>query len=142
MRTTTAILLLTFTLNIFTNCNNNKTKQREAIQHFADAYFNYQLDDALSLVTEDSRQWIEFLASNIDSADVRLLREMSEGATCEIEEIRNGDNDSVVIASIIVRNALLKDSIGSQAHVVDERKTVIAFVQRGDQWFARLSCLP
>lgn len=142
MRTTTAILLLTFTLNIFTNCNNNKTKQREAIQHFADAYFNYQLDDALSLVTEDSRQWIEFLASNIDSADVRLLREMSEGATCEIEEIRNGDNDSVVIASIIVRNALLKDSIGSQAHVVDERKTVIAFVQRGEQWFARLSCLP
>ena len=142
MRTTTAILLLTFTLSIFTNCNNNKTKQREAIQHFADAYFNYQLDDALSLVTEDSRQWIEFLASNIDSADVRLLREMSEGATCEIEEIRNGDNDSVVIASIIVRNALLKDSIDSQAHVVDERKTVIAFVQRGDQWFARLSCLP
>ena len=142
MRTTTAILLLTFTLSIFTNCNNNKTKQREAIQLFADAYFNYQLDDALSLVTEDSRQWIEFLASNIDSADVRLLREMSEGATCEIEEIRNGDNDSVVIASIIVRNALLKDSIGSQAHVVDERKTVIAFVQRGDQWFARLSCLP
>lgn len=142
MRTTTAILLLTFTLSIFTNCNNNKTKQREAIQHFADAYFNYQLDDALSLVTEDSRQWIEFLASNIDSADVRLLREMSEGATCEIEEIRNGDNDSVVIASIIVINALLKDSIGSQAHVVDERKTVIAFVQRGDQWFARLSCLP
>ena len=51
-------------------------------------------------------------------------------------------NDSVVIASIIVRNALLKDSIGSQAHVVDERKTVIAFVQRGEQWFARLSCLP
>ena len=142
MRTTTAILLLTFTLSIFTNCNNNKTKQREAIQHFADAYFNYQLDDALSLVTEDSRQWIEFLASNIDSADVRLLREMSEGATCEIEEIRKGDNDSVVIASIIVRNALLKDSIGSQAHVVDERKTVIAFVQRGEQWFARLSCLP
>ena len=142
MRTTTAILLLTFTLSIFTSCNNNKTKQREAIQHFADAYFNYQLDDALSLVTEDSRQWIEFLASNIDSADVRLLREMSEGATCEIEEIRNGDNDSVVIASIIVRNALLKDSIGSQAHVVDERKTVIAFVQRGEQWFARLSCLP
>lgn len=142
MRTTTAILLLTFTLSIFTNCNNNKTKQREAIQHFADAYFNYQLDDALSLVTEDSRQWIEFLASNIDSADVRLLREMSEGATCEIEEIRNGDNDSVVIASIIVRNALLKDSIGLQAHVVDERKTVIAFVQRGEQWFARLSCLP
>ena len=142
MRTTTAILLLTFTLSIFTNCNNNKTKQREAIQHFADAYFNYQLDDALSLVTEDSRQWIEFLASNIDSADVRLLREMSEGATCEIEEIRNGDNDSVVIASIIVRNALLKDSIGSQTHVVDERKTVIAFVQRGEQWFARLSCLP
>lgn len=142
MRTTTAILLLTFTLSIFTNCNNNKTKQREAIQHFADAYFNYQLDDALSLVTEDSRQWIEFLASNIDSADVRLLREMSEGATCEIEEIRNGDNDSVVIASIIVRNALLKDSISSQAHVVDERKTVIAFVQRGEQWFARLSCLP
>ena len=44
MRTTTAILLLTFTLSIFTNCNNNKTKQREAIQHFADAYFNYQLD--------------------------------------------------------------------------------------------------
>ena len=142
MRTTTAILLLTFTLSIFTNCNNNKTKQRETIQHFADAYFNYQLDDALSLVTEDSRQWIEFLASNIDSADVRLLREMSEGATCEIEEIRNGDNDSVVIASIIVRNALLKDSIGSQAHVVDERKTVIAFVQRGEQWFARLSRLP
>ena len=142
MRTTTAILLLTFTLSIFTNCNNNKTKQREAIQHFADAYFNYQLDDALSLVTEDSRQWIEFLASNIDSADVRLLREMSEGATCEIEEIRNGDNDSLVIASIIVRIALLKDSIGSQAHVVDERKTVIAFVQRGEQWFARLSCLP
>ena len=142
MRTTTAILLLTFTLSIFTNCNNNKTKQREAIQHFADAYFNYQLDDALSLVTEDSRQWIEFLASNIDSADVRLLREMSEGAICEIEEIRNGDNDSVVIASIIVRNALLKDSISSQAHVVDERKTVIAFVQRGEQWFARLSCLP
>ena len=142
MRTTTAILLLTFTLSIFTNCNNNKTKQREAIQHFADAYFNYQLDDALSLVTEDSRQWIEFLASNIDSADVRLLREMSEGATCEIEEIRNGDNDSVVIASIIVRNALLKDSIGLQAHVVDERKTVIAFVQRGEQWIARLSCLP
>lgn len=142
MRTTTAILLLTFILSIFTNCNNNKTKQREAIQHFADAYFNYQLDDALSLVTEDSRQWIEFLASNIDSADVILLREMSEGATCEIEEIRNGDNDSVVIASIIVRNALLKDSIGSQAHVVDERKTVITFVQRGEQWFARLSCLP
>ena len=97
MRTTTAILLLTFTLSIFTNCNNNKTKQREAIQHFADAYFNYQLDDALSLVTEDSRQWIEFLASNIDSADVRLLREISEGATCEIEEIRNGDNDSEML---------------------------------------------
>ena len=142
MRTTTAILLLTFTLSIFTNCNNKRTRQGEAIQRLGDAYFNYQLDDALSLVTEDSRQWIEFLASNIDSADVRLLREMSEGATCEIEEIRNGDNDSVVIASIIVRNALLKDSIGSQAHVVDERKTVIAFVQRGEQWFARLSCLP
>lgn len=113
--------------------------QQEVAGKFAQSYYNFQFEQALQHCTPESRKWIEFVASNIDESDVSLIRNQQEGASAEVEDIENGDNDSTAIATIRVTNFVSKDSIARPAHLINERLDTVRLVRRDGKWLVHLS---
>ncbi len=70
--------------------------------------------------TQSSEPWLRYAASNVHEADVELLRNKAEDATIEINDIDFGDDEASATVSITVHNFLQMDSIGQEAHLVEE----------------------
>ena len=106
---------------ICTACGHSGNIQSDAekvAQEFAEAYFNYDFKKATGLVTEESRKWIEFKASNVSMDDIALLREQNRGASVETTNAETqGENMATVTVS--VSDFLESDSIAGKGHIVD-----------------------
>ena len=81
-------------------------------------------------------------ASNVHKADVERLRAKEEDATVEINDITFGDDGVSATASITVRNFLQMDSIGQEAHLVDEAEFQLPMSMENNAWKIRMVNLP
>ena len=70
-------------------------------------------------VTDDSRRWIEFKASNIGEDDINTLRDQDRGPSVEITDADLRDESNATV-SVSVSNFFETDSIGGSARMVDE----------------------
>ena len=75
-------------------------------------------------------------------ADVERLRAKEEDATVEINDITFGDDGVTATASITVRNFLQMDSIGQEAHLVDEAEFQLPMSMENNAWKIKLEKLP
>ena len=114
---------------------------RSVVDSFATAYFNWRFKEAEPCVTNESREWLRFAASQVDSEDVDSLRDMEYAATVEVEDIDDID-DSTALATVTVKDFLALDSIGKHPRRQAERKYQIPIALEGDYWRVRLKRLP
>ena len=96
-----------------------KSQAEVAAKEFAEAYFNYDFGKAAQYATDNSRKWIEFKASNIGEDDIAILREQENGATVEITDADQYNENNATV-SLRISNFLETDTLGGKGHVVDE----------------------
>ena len=112
------------------------------VDSFATYYFNWHFPKTLKYCTRSSEPWLRYAASNVHKADVERLRAKEEDATVEINDITFGDDGVSATASITVRNFLQMDSIGQEAHLVDEAEFQLPMSMENNAWKIRMVNLP
>lgn len=122
--------------------NSDRDKAETAASSFAQAYFNYNFDEAAKFCTQDSRRWLSFAASNIYEADVEVLRNMETGATAEVTDMDFSDEDSTAVATVEVANFMQRDTIGKAGRVIDAAVFALTLVRRDGVWKVRMASLP
>lgn len=125
-------------------CTDNKNEEqlRDTASAFAQTYFNWQFNDALTHCTPSSQRWISYVASQVKQDDVDKLRSAEQGASSEIKEINYQEGDSVASVVMKVENFLSMDSIGTVGHFVKSATYTLQLVQLNKQWKVRLTELP
>lgn len=114
MKKRISILLFLFLSLFLVACGNGKSEEKiieETVLKFASAYYNWDFPAAASLVTDDSKVWLHYLASQVDSADISALRNKETAAEVEVISLDMKSNNSGN-AMVVVRNYLVMDSIG------------------------------
>ena len=114
----------------------------EDADSFAVNFYNWHFEQALRYCTPESGKWLRYAASNVHEADVELLRNKAEDATVEINDIDFGDDEVSAIADITVRNFLQMDSIGEEAHLVEEADFLLPMCMENGVWKVRMASLP
>lgn len=132
------ILVITMTIS----CGDGKRNTPEmVVDSFAVAYFNWRFKDAEPYVTYQSRKWLRFAASQVDSEDVDSLRAMEFAAAAEVDDIVEID-DSTALANVTIKNFIVMDSIGMHPRKETERKFEIPVAMEGNYWKVKLTHLP
>lgn len=140
-----AVAALATSLYGLTGCQSHKgdDDQLEAdVDSFATYYFNWHFPKTLKYCTRSSEPWLRYAASNVHKADVERLRAKEEDATVEINDITFGDDGVTATASSTVRNFLQMDSIGQEAHLVDEAEFQLPMSMENNVWKIRMVSLP
>lgn len=125
-------------------CANHKNEEqlRDTASAFAQTYFNWQFNDALTHCTPSSQRWISYAASQVKQDDVDKLRSAEQGASSEIKKIHYEEGDSVASVVMKVENFLSMDSIGTVGHFVESATYTLQLVQLNKRWKVRLTELP
>lgn len=140
-----AVVAITTSLYTLTGCQaheGNEEQLENDLDSFATYYYNWQFPKAVKFCTACSEPWLKYAASNVHEADVELLRNKAEDATVEINDIDFGDDEVSAIADITVRNFLQMDSIGKEAHLVEEADFLLPMCMENGVWKVRMASLP
>ena len=125
-------------------CTDHKNEEqlRDAANAFAQTYFNWQFNDALTHCTPSSQRWISYAASQVKQDDVDKLRSAEQGARSEIKKIHYDEGDSVASVVMKIENFLSMDSLEAVGHFVESATYTLQLVQLNKQWKVRLTKLP
>ena len=137
-----AILASVYTLTGCQSHQGDEDQLENDIDSFATYYFNWQFPKTQKYCTQSSEPWLRYAASNVHQADVDLLRAKAEDATVEINDIDFGDDEVSAIADITVRNFLQMDSIGEEAHLVEEADFLLPMCMENGVWKVKMASLP
>ena len=132
--------IFTFVAVCFASCG-EEGRTYEAIEttaiDFANAYFNYDLVKAQTMVDDQSKKWLRYEASNITEADLELLRMQDEGATVTVDDSECFEDSAVV--TVTANNFLLADSLCSKGRMVEEKTFTIVLLQDSSKkWKVRM----
>ncbi len=125
-------------------CTDHKNEEqlRDTANTFAQTYFNWQFNDALTHCTPSSQRWISYVASQVKQDDIDKLRSAEQGASSEIKEINYEEDDSVASVVMKVENFLSMDSLGTVGHFVESATYTFQLVRQAKRWKVRLTELP
>lgn len=140
-----AVVAITTSLYTLTGCQAHEGSEdqlKNNLDSFATYYYNWQFPKAIKFCTASSEPWLKYAASNVHEADVELLRNKEADATVEINDIDFGDDEVSAIADITVRNFLQMDSIGKEAHLVEEADFHLPMRIENGVWKIRMVNLP
>ena len=112
------------------------------VDSFANYYFNWHFPKAVKYCTQESERWLRYAASNVHQADVDQLRTKAEAATIEINDIDFSDDGANATVSITVYNFLQMDTIGQEAHLVEEADFHLPMRIENGVWKIRMVNLP
>lgn len=113
----------------------------EVADSFATAYFNWHLAQAMHYCEPESRIYLRYLASQVDSALVQQLRDMPSGAAVTVDMDKVSDEDTVAVATVSVQNRLRIDTIGRHGVVVPEAQYRLNLIKTNGHWMVRLNGL-
>ena len=133
------LLLLFATAILVAGCDAGMTgdqQARNAVEDWADAYFNCDFKDAKEYVTEESQKWLQFAASNTTEQDLKLLQEAG-GAQIAVSDDFEEANDTMRLVTLTVSNCLTAKSALSQ-----EATFKVRVVKREAGWQVRMEGLP
>ena len=133
------VLLIMGCLSLCSCGNGNEDQLTETVSSFSDSYFNWQYFRSVKYCTPDSKQWLSYMASQVNESDVKALRAQEEGATVEIEDVDMLQGDSVAKVRVIVCNYLNMDTIGVKGRMVDKALFVIPARRNNGVWKVQLT---
>ena len=112
------------------------------VDSFANNYFNWHFPKAMKYCTQESERWLRYAASNVNETDVELLRQKPEDASIEITDIDFGDDETSATVTLTVHNFLQMDTIGQEAHLVEEADFNLPMRIENGVWKIRMVNLP
>jgi hypothetical protein len=121
-------------------CDNSNSETEQVATRWAQAFFNYNFQEAQQYVTPESEQWLRFAASNVTQQDIDALNN-NEGATVSIDGYYPG-TDSTGIVYLNVENYLQMDSIGKVGTRRQHGSFQMMLVKRDGKWKVRMEGLP
>ena len=133
------LLLLFATAILIAGCDAGMTgdqQARNAVEDWADAYFNCDFKDAKEYVTEESQKWLQFAASNTTEQDLKLLQEAG-GAQIAVSDDFEEANDTMRLVTLTVSNCLTAKSALSK-----EATFKVRVVKHEAGWQVRMEGLP
>ena len=140
-----AVVAITTSLYTLTGCQSHEGSEEQLennLDSFATYYYNWQFPKAVKFCTASSEPWLKYAASNVHEADVELLRNKAEDATVEINDIDFSDDGANATVSITVYNFLQMDTIGQEAHLVEEADFHLPMRIENGVWKIRMVNLP
>lgn len=119
-----------------------ETKIEKAVEKtafgFIDGYFSWHYNDCAKLLTEDSKKWISFIATNIEEGDIAEYNKQRENISYEIKDIRI-ENDSMAQVKVRVENAVLPDNLEGGVRVINGPVDFhLAMIQVDKKWLVVL----
>lgn len=115
-----------------------KEKIKENIIGFSTSYFNYQFKKATEYSTEDSRKWLQFVASNIGEKDLQILSSQESNAKVSVIDIEYNMSDSSGTAIVEVYDFLKFDTIEKPGHIYDKEKFKINFIRQNGTYKVKM----
>jgi len=112
------------------------------VDSFATYYYNWHFPKAIKYCTPQSERWLRYAASNVHEADVELLRAKAEDARVEIKDVDFGDDEVTATVSITVSQFLQMDTIGQEAHLVEQADFQLPMEIHNGKWKVKLEKLP
>ena len=140
-----AVVAITTSLYTLTGCQAHEGSEEQLknnLDSFATYYYNWQFPKAVKFCTASSEPWLKYAASNVHEADVELLRNKEADATVEINDIDFSDDGANATVSITVYNFLQMDTIGQEAHLVEEADFHLPMRIENGVWKIRMVNLP
>ena len=133
-------IIFTLATLLLTACGSETKEEREVMtvaRDFAEAYFNYDFDKASMLLTDDSRKWLNFEASNLTEDDMVTLRNDGQGAEVDVDNpIISGDGATV---GIKVSHFHVTDSLAGGGHLEEEATFAVGLQRQADgRWKVRM----
>lgn len=138
-----AICLIAVSSIVFSSCrmsSSDESKVAEAAEKFGNHFFNYELEKASAQTTSDSRKWIMFFASNIDTATIDMINSKAETASINIDNIEM-HSETEATAHITVRNFVWNSSIESRPEIIEEARFALQAVKEAGIWRIRMDSL-
>ncbi len=142
---TTGILTLVVAMAasgiVGTACSSHEGDEEQLkadVDSFATYYYNWHYEKALKYCTEESEQWLRYMASNVSERDIDSLRNKAEDATVEIGDIQYGDDGTTATVSVSVSNYLQMDTIGTEPHLVSQSTYQLPMTLDGGRWKIRM----
>lgn len=136
------LLLLFWAAILMAGCNmgmDDDQQAQNAAEAWADAYFNCDFKDASKHVTEESRKWLQFVASNTTEQDLKLLQDAG-GARVSVSEGFDEANDTMRLVTLSVTNFLTAQH---QATALAKEGTFkVVVVKRNAGWQVKMAGLP
>lgn len=133
------VLLMMGCLSLSSCGDGNEKQLVETVSLFSDSYFNWQYFRSVDYCTPDSKQWLSYMASQVDEADVEALRMQEERATVEIGNVDMLPGDSVAMVKVEVYNYLNMDTIGTKGNTVDKGSFIIRVKRNDGVWKVQLT---
>lgn len=139
-------LRLIFAVSIAAACcsctiySSDSEQAAETAEDFGNHFFNYEFSEAARLVTNDSRRWINFFATNIDTATVNLIREQDEAAAVSVDNVEL-HTDTSATAHVTVTNFVWNSEIDSRPEVIAKATFTLPMVKTGGKWSVRMDNL-
>ena len=131
-----------FLLSACSSMNGDDQEATEAAIKWAEAYFNYDFHEAEKYATPESRQWLQFAASNTTERDLQLVQENEGGASVEVNDFFPDANDTLRVVSLTVHDYGSTTMPADSARLVDEGTFTITTVLRDGVWKVRMEGLP
>lgn len=142
-KSVTAFFAFTAMTAAVSSCTLYSSKDREievTAEEFGNHFFNYELKEAATMVTDDSRKWIELVASNVDTAVVEAIRNQDKAATVSVDNITM-TSDTTATVELTANNYVLAKMIDEQPIVNSGMKVSFVMVKHGKKWLVRMDSL-
>ncbi len=139
------IVSIATALYALTSCQQHEGSEdqlKNEVDSFAISYFNWHFPKAVKYCTASSEPWLRYAASNVHKADIELLRNKAEDATIEVNDIEFGDDEVTASVNVTVHNFLQMDTIGQEAHLVNEAHFLLPMAMENDIWKVKLEQMP
>jgi hypothetical protein len=122
--------------------NNGFNDADNALNKWAEAYFNFDYKEAMGYMTPESAKWIRFAASNITEKDVEFIRSQDKNTVIHITDRQDVVNDTLYNATIHVSNFIQLGIGEGNNQMIDEADFDIQMVKRDGEWLVRMEGLP
>lgn len=109
---------------------------------WAESYFRFHIKEAVRWTTPESVRWLRFTASNLTERDLSALSSCDNDIEVSIDESSDVVSDTLQTVTLRIDHALVADTIGRPAHLVDDYRMTVVVVRRPDGWKVRMEGLP
>lgn len=137
------LLFMTFLMaGCLVQDDHGKSAAEESLASWANAYFNFDYEKALKMMTPESGQWLRFAASNITQQDIDFIKQHEEHTQVEVLNSQIVEGDSLCNAYIRVSNFIQLGNTAEDNLVIDKDEFLIQLVKRDGDWLVKTEALP